>query len=98
MTCASKTVSMSEVANISLAVSSSASSIACDGTAAFPAAVELSSVVRALPVFRSPGGMIIIECVLRAIGGSAMGSASVNFSIAPTLWPSFDDALLIENK
>lgn len=85
-------------ADISVALSPATVTMACDAFAAVSSAIVIPSVVSVLPAFRTPGGVLKLECVLRALGGSSMGSAVANVSVEPTLWPTFDDVIVVANK
>lgn len=98
LACTTKELRPHSSANITVVVSPTIVSMSCDGHATVPTALVVPSTVEALPVFRISRGMLRLECTLHALGGSPMGLAGMNVSVEPTLWPTFDDVLLIEKK
>lgn len=60
-----------------------------DGDAPIPLAVQL------LPQYGSPSFVGVLSCTLTGSDGSAMGVAEQNVSVTATLWPVFDDVIVV---
>lgn len=78
----------------------SAASLSCDALVAPVAGAGVSAQVALslLPSFRAPSASLQIACDLRAADGSGMGAAALNVSITATLWPTFDDVVVVASK
>ena len=57
--------------------------------------VTLPFTVSIIPVFRSPSGVDTLACSLVGSDGSGMGNANVTVLKTATLWPLFDDSIVI---
>lgn len=71
--------------------------IACSGPEV-PSGVLLPQRVQLLPPYGTPSFDATITCNLTGSDGAAMGTAALEVVVVATLWPTFDDVLVISSN
>ena len=70
----------------------------CSGSDGGGGGVELPVSVTVLPPFGTPSFSATVSCDLTGADGSGMGSARQSVAVSATLWPTFDDVMIVSSN
>jgi hypothetical protein len=96
ITVASSGLNASGAPSLSLVVVGSGNPVDCSSAQAGPVdMIPLPVTITVSATFRSPSGVTSFSCELRGGGGIVLGNARMDVNILPTLWPLFDDVIVV---
>ena len=60
--------------------------------------ITLPMSLQLLPPYATPGFSGVVSCSLTGADGAAMGTVSLGVTVAATLWPTFDDVIIVSES